>query len=131
MIQSDLQEMMQELVGIVRTEKELTEAAEKLNALKKRAASAGCGGNRGYNPGWHTAMELTHMLTVAEAIMVAAKERKESRGGHFREDYPDKSEELGKINISIKKGSNGNMEVKRAEKPKLTEEQQKIIEENK
>jgi succinate dehydrogenase / fumarate reductase flavoprotein subunit len=130
-IQSDLQDMMQELVGIVRTEKELSDAASRLNALKERAAKAGCGGNRGYNPGWHTAMELTHMLTVAEAIMIAAKERKESRGGHFREDYPEKSEEFGKINISIKKGSDGNMEVKRAEKPKLTEELQKIIEENK
>ncbi len=131
MIQSDLQEMMQELVGIVRTEKELTEAAEKLDGLKKRADNAGCGGNRGYNPGWHTAMELTHMLTVAQAITIAAKERKESRGGHFRDDYPEKSEEFGKINISIRKGADDKMEVRRAEKPKMTEELQKIIEENK
>ncbi|HWA36089.1 MAG TPA: fumarate reductase/succinate dehydrogenase flavoprotein subunit [Cyclobacteriaceae bacterium] len=130
-IQSDLQEMMQELVGIVRIEKELTEAIEKLQALKKRAANAGCSGNRGYNPGWHTAMELTHMLTVAEAITVAAKERKESRGGHFRDDYPDKSEEFGKINISIRKGAGDEMDVRRTEKPKMTEELQKIIEENK
>ncbi len=130
-IQSTLQDMMQELVGIVRTDKELSEAIGKINGLKELAERAACGGNRGYNPGWHTAIELTHMLTVAEAIAVAARERKESRGGHFREDFPEKGDEFGKINISIKKAADGKLEVKHVPKQKMRDDLQQIIEENK
>ena len=130
-IQSLLQEKMQELVGIVRIEKELDEAIDKIGAFNEQVKNAGCGGNRGYNPGWHTALELKHMVTVAEAIARAAKERKESRGGHFREDFPDKSEEFGKINIAIRKDGNGNMEVKRISKPPLRDDLQAIINEMK
>lgn len=130
-IQSTLQDMMQELVGIVRTDKELSEAIDKINGLKELAERTACGGNRGYNPGWHTAIELTHMLTVAEAIAVAARERKESRGGHFREDFPEKADEFGKINISIKKAADGKLEVKRVPKQKMRDDLQQIIEENK
>ena len=130
-IQSTLQDMMQELVGIVRTDKELGEAIGKINELKQLAERAACGGNRGYNPGWHTAIELTHMLTVAEAIAVAARERKESRGGHFREDFPEKGEYFGELNISIKKSAEGKMEVKHIPKQKMPQDLQQIIEENK
>ena len=130
-IQSTLQDMMQELVGIVRTDKELSEAIGKINGLKELADRAACGGNRGYNPGWHTAIELTHMLTVAEAIAVAARERKESRGGHFREDFPEKGDRFGEINICIKKGAEGKMEVKHIPKQKMPPDLQQIIEENK
>ena len=130
-IQSTLQDMMQELVGIVRTDKELGEAIGKINELKQLAERAACGGNRGYNPGWHTAIELTHMLTVAEAIAVAARERKESRGGHFREDFPEKGEYFGELNISIKKSAEGKMEVKHVPKQKMPQDLQQIIEENK
>ena len=130
-IQSALQDMMQELVGIVRTDKELDVALGKINELKERSARAGSPGNRGYNPGWHTAIELNHMLTVAEAIAVAARERKESRGGHFREDFPNKSEDFGKINISLKKTSSGTMEVKHLPKEKMRDDLQQIIEEMK
>ena len=130
-IQSTLQDLMQELVGIVRTDRELSEAIYKINGLKELAERAACGGNRGYNPGWHTAIELTHMLTVAEAIAVAARERKESRGGHFREDFPEKGDEFGKINISIKKAADGKLEVKHVLKQKMRDDLQQIIEENK
>ena len=106
-IQHDLQDEMQRLVGIVRVEKELNEAIGKIKNLSERVDRAGCGGNRGYNPGWHTAMELKHMITIAEAITLAARERKESRGGHFREDYPEKSEAFGKVNICIRKDEDG------------------------
>jgi succinate dehydrogenase / fumarate reductase flavoprotein subunit len=130
-IQADLQEDMQRLVGIVRTENELTEAMEKISGLRKRIVNAGCSGNRSYNPGWHTAIELKHMITVAEAIARAAKERKESRGGHFREDYQQKSEVFGNVNICIKKDEGDNMTVKQIPKQKIRDDLQKIIEEMK
>jgi succinate dehydrogenase / fumarate reductase flavoprotein subunit len=130
-IQSNLQDMMQELVGIVRTEKELNDAIGKINVLKDRADRAACGGNRGYNPGWHTAMELKHMLTVADAVARAAKERKESRGGHFRNDCPAKSEAFGNVNICIRKDERGEMEVKHLPKLKMRDDLQQIIDEMK
>ncbi len=130
-IQTHLQEMMHELVGIVRNENELAEAIVKIDKLKDQAAHAACGGNRGYNPGWHTAMELTHMLTVAEAIARSAKERKESRGGHFREDHPEKSEAFSKINTCLKKGDDGTMQIQFLPKVQMREDLQQIIEEMK
>jgi len=130
-IQSDLQEEMQKLVGIVRIEKELSEALDKIEVFKTRISRVGCGGNRTYNPGWHTAMELKHMITVAEAIARAAKERKESRGGHFREDFPEKSEVFGKVNISIRKTSADKMDVTHLAKAKIREDLQLIIDEMK
>jgi succinate dehydrogenase / fumarate reductase, flavoprotein subunit len=130
-LQAHLQDHMQELVGIVRIENELTQAIDIIKKLSDDSDKAACGGNRGYNPGWHTALELMHMLTVAEAIARAAKERKESRGGHFREDFPEKSEEFGKINIAIRKDENGNMEVKKIPKAPLRDDLQVIINEMK
>ncbi len=130
-IQAELQEEMQRLVGIVRVEEELAEAIEKIKAFDQRAQHAGCGGNRGYNPGWHTAMELKHMLTVAEAIARAAKERKESRGGHFREDFQAKSDVFAKVNIRVKKGGDGNMTVEQIAKPSIREDLQQMINEMK
>jgi succinate dehydrogenase / fumarate reductase flavoprotein subunit len=130
-LQSRLQEMMQDLVGIVRSGKELGEAIEQIVQLQQKAKTVSCEGNRGYNPGWHTALELKHMLTVAEAIARAAKERKESRGGHFREDFPNKSDEFGKVNTTIKKDENGNMAIRLAPKPKVREDLQALIDEMK
>ncbi len=130
-IQEDLQEMMQDLVGIARTGKELEEALTSIHHLQKQANEVGCEGNRGFNPGWHTALELTHMLTVAEAIAKAALERKESRGGHYREDFPLKNAELGSVNISIKKNNQGEMEVRPIPKTKLREDLQEIVDEMK
>jgi succinate dehydrogenase / fumarate reductase, flavoprotein subunit len=130
-IQSGLQEKMQELVGIVRVEKELEEAIGVIQRFSEQASKASCDGNRGFNPGWHTALELIHMVTVAEAIARAAKERKESRGGHFREDFPEKSEEYGKINIAIRKDGSGKMEVRRISKSPLRDDLQAIINEMK
>jgi succinate dehydrogenase / fumarate reductase flavoprotein subunit len=130
-IQANLQAMMQELVGIVRTEKELSQAIDKIEEFKKQAERAACDGNRSYNPGWHTAMELKHMLTVADAIARAAKERKESRGGHFREDCPSKSDEFGKHNIGIRMDDGGGMIVNPIQKLKMREDLQQIIDEMK
>jgi succinate dehydrogenase / fumarate reductase flavoprotein subunit len=106
-IQHDLQDIMQDNVGIVRTEKEMVRALEMLGELNKRAANAGADGHREYNPGWHTAIDLKNMLTVSEAVTRAAIDRKESRGAQFREDYPTKSDECSKFNLVIRKGSGG------------------------
>lgn len=130
-IQADLQEMMQDLVGIARTGKELEEAIENIKHLQQQAKEVACDGNREYNPGWHTALELAHMLTVAEAIARAAHSRQESRGGHYREDFPEKSAELGNVNISIVKNNQGAMEVRSIPKMKLREDLQEIVDEMK
>lgn len=130
-IQSQLQEMMQSLVGIVRTKNEMEQALNGLQGLWQKAAQVACDGNRGYNPGWHTAIELTHMLTVAEAIAKAALQREESRGGHFREDFPNKSETLGSVNFAVRKDSSGQMEVHTIQKIKMREDLQQIVDEMK
>jgi succinate dehydrogenase / fumarate reductase flavoprotein subunit len=130
-IQSRLQDMMQDLVGIARAGTELEEAIGKIGLLMSEASAVSSDGNRGYNPGWHAALELKDMLTVAEAIARAALERKESRGGHYREDFPEKSSVYGNVNISIIKGRDGAMEVKSIPTLPLREDLQAIIEEMK
>ena len=126
-VQSALQEAMQSLVGIVRNESEMTTALGELAALCERASRAGVIGHREYNPGWHTAIDLRHLLTVSEAITRSALERKESRGGHFREDYPDKDPEFGKINIVTSRNPDGSMQVRRVPTPPMPPELQQII----
>ena len=129
-IQYDLQDTMQELVGIVRTQSEMDQAVEKIAALKQRADQAAAPGNREYNPGWHTALDLHNLLTVSEAVARAAAQRQESRGAHFREDYPEKDEEWGKTSLVVKKGSDGKMDVSREPVMEIPGELQAIIEEN-
>lgn len=130
-IQHSLQSRMQDLVGIVRREEEMLAALDEIAALKHRAATVGVPGNREYNNGWHTALDLDSLLTVSELITRAAIERKESRGGHFREDYPEKSAEWGRYNIVIRKGAGGEPEVSRVPVQPLPAELQQVIEENK
>jgi succinate dehydrogenase flavoprotein subunit len=130
-IQSDLQEMMQNLVGIVRQEGEMRRALDELSKLWKRSESVVVHGHRGYNPGWHTAIDLKHLLTVSEAITRSALERKESRGGHFRDDFPNKAAADGKTNVVIRKGKDGSMQVQREPIPEMPQRLQQIIEEMK
>jgi succinate dehydrogenase / fumarate reductase flavoprotein subunit len=129
-IQHDLQDMMQKLVGIVRLETEMQEALAELGRLKARAARAAVSGHREYNPGWHTAIDLRNLLTVSEAVTRCAIERKESRGGHFRDDYPEKAAEFGAINIVVRQGVDGSMEVRRVPLPPMPPELKQIVEEN-
>ena len=129
-IQYDLQDTMQELVGIVRTQQEMDQAVEKIAALKQRADQAAAPGNREYNPGWHTALDLHNLLTGSEAVARAAAQRQESRGAHFREDYPEKDEEWGKASLVVKKASDGTMDVSREPVMDIPAELQAIIEEN-
>ncbi len=129
-VQHDLQITMQDLVGIVRQESELREALVRLEALKARAARAGIAGNREYNAGWYTAIDLHNLMTVSEAIARAAIERRESRGAHFRDDYPAKSDEFSACNIVIRKGSDGAMQLERVPIAPMPAELRQVIEEN-
>jgi succinate dehydrogenase / fumarate reductase flavoprotein subunit len=129
-VQHDLQNSMQELVGIVRTEPEMARALDALSKLKARAAKVGVTGHREYNPGWHTAIDLSNLLTVSEAITRASLERRESRGAQFREDFPNKSEEYGKFNLVLRKGPDGQMQVIRQPLEPMREDLKKVIEEN-
>jgi succinate dehydrogenase / fumarate reductase flavoprotein subunit len=129
-VQRDLQELMQENVGIVRTESEMAHALEAIGGLRARAAKAGVTGNRDYNPGWHTALDLWNLLDVAEAITRSALERKESRGGHFREDFPGKDAEWGRWNVRVARGADGAMQLTRSPIPELPAELAKIVKEN-
>jgi succinate dehydrogenase / fumarate reductase flavoprotein subunit len=130
-LQSELQDVMQNLVGIVRLENEMLQALEKIAALRERAARAGITGNREYNTGWHTALDLDNMLVISEMIALAALERKESRGGHFRDDYPEKDPEWAKYNIKITRGADGRPKLERVPVVPLTEEMKQVIEEQK
>jgi succinate dehydrogenase / fumarate reductase flavoprotein subunit len=130
-IQYDLQEAMQDLVGIVRTESEMQQALEVIARLRARAERAGIAGNREYNNGWHTAIDIGNMLIVSEAVTRAALLRKESRGAQFREDFPGKDAEWGKYNIVIGCSADGEMRVERRALAPVPVELKKVIEEMK
>jgi succinate dehydrogenase / fumarate reductase flavoprotein subunit len=130
-IQHELQEKMQELVGIVRNEKDMKKGLEVVAELKERSRKVAVGGNREYNPGWHTSLDLENLLTVAEAVARAALERKESRGAHFREDHPAKDPSWGKTTLVLRKGKGGEMELLGEPIPEMPAELKQIIEENK
>jgi succinate dehydrogenase / fumarate reductase, flavoprotein subunit len=130
-VQYGLQDMMQDLVGIVRHEKEMLQALERIEQLKARARQVGVSGNREYNPGWHTAIDLNNLLTVSEMVTRAALERKESRGAHFRDDYPAKDDKFGSFNIVIRKGAGGEPQIMREAIPEMPAELKQIIEEMK
>lgn len=129
-IQAELQDKMQELVGIARSQKSLTQALEEVQTLREKAENVHTIGNREYNSGWHTALDLDCLLTVSEAIALAALERKASIGAHSRDDFPEKEEPgTGKYNTILKKAEDGTMAIRRELVPELTEEYQQIIEE--
>jgi succinate dehydrogenase / fumarate reductase flavoprotein subunit len=130
-IQYDLQDAMQDLVGIVRVESEMRQALEEIGKLRARADRAGVTGNREYNNGWHTAIDLGNMLIVSEAITCAALLRRESRGAQFREDFPTKDSEWGKYNIVLRRGANNAMLVEKRALTLLPGELKAVIEEMK
>jgi succinate dehydrogenase / fumarate reductase flavoprotein subunit len=103
-------------------------ALEGLEKLRERASRVGAGGHREYNPGWHAALDLHNLLTVSEAITRSAIERRESRGGHFREDFPERDETFGKINTIVRKGRDGRMNVSRAAIPEMPGDLKAIVE---
>jgi succinate dehydrogenase / fumarate reductase flavoprotein subunit len=130
-VQYALQDMMQDLVGIVRNEAEMKKAIEGLRGLQARAAKVGVGGHREYNPGWHSSLDLFNLLTISEAVARSALDRRESRGGHFREDYPNKDARAGTYNQIVRKGRGGDMELVQVPIPEMPQELKDIIEANK
>lgn len=130
-VQYALQAMMQDLVGIVRQEQEMLQALDHIQELKARTGRVGVSGHREYNNSWHTAIDLNNLLTVSEIITRAALERKESRGAHFREDYPAKDEQFGQLNIVIQKGADGEVQLRREPIPPMPAELKQIIQEMK
>jgi succinate dehydrogenase / fumarate reductase, flavoprotein subunit len=129
-IQADLQETMQSLVGIIRNEAELKEALKRIEALKERARKVRVDGGRVYNPGWHVALDLTSLLTVAECSALAALERKESRGGHTRDDHPYTDDTWGKVNVVLRV-RDGRVQVSREPLPEMPAELKALFQERK
>jgi succinate dehydrogenase / fumarate reductase flavoprotein subunit len=119
---------MQDLVGIIRTESELIEALQRIEALKARARKAGVGGGRTYNPGWHTVLDLKSLLTVAECCAKAALDRAESRGGHTRDDYPGVDPAFGQVNVVTRRVGE-EIVVAQERLPEVPDELKRIIEE--
>ena len=131
-VQASLQDTMQDLVGIVRQENEMLQALECIvEKLKARADRASVRGNREFNGGWHTAIDLRHLLTVSEIITRAALERKESRGAHFRDDYPNKDDRYGTFNLVARKAADGSVKLVREPIPPMPSELKQIIQEMK
>jgi succinate dehydrogenase / fumarate reductase flavoprotein subunit len=127
-IHADLEDCMQNLVGIIRTESELLQALDELARLKQRLAQVSVEGNRHYNPGWHLTLDLHCMLTVAEAVTRSAIERRESRGGHTRDDYPGLDAALGQVNV-VTRRVDGEITVHQEPLPQMPEELRAILEE--
>jgi succinate dehydrogenase / fumarate reductase flavoprotein subunit len=129
-IQADLQETMQSLVGLIRTESELKEALKRIEVLKARAGKTRVDGGRTYNPGWHTALDLASLLTAAECCALGALERKESRGGHTRDDHPYTDDVWGKVNVVIRLRQ-GALQLSREPLPEMPAELKALFQERK
>ena len=108
-IQHELQDVMQDLVGIARVEDEMAQAVEKIAKLRHRADCVSAPGNREYNPGWHTALDLDHLLMISESVAKSALGRRESRGAHSRIDYMEKDEHLGTVNTVTRLAKDGSL----------------------
>ncbi|HMN39906.1 MAG TPA: fumarate reductase/succinate dehydrogenase flavoprotein subunit [Phycisphaerales bacterium] len=130
-VQHALQDMMQEKVGIVRNESDMGAALDALAKLKARSAGVGIDGNREYNPGWHTCLDLRNLMCVSEAITRSALDRRESRGGHFREDFPNKEAAFANHNTIVRRASDGSMQLSRQPLVPTRDDLKQVIEENK
>jgi len=129
-IHAELQETMQGLVGIIRGETELTDALARIVKLRERASLSRADGSRTYNPGWHMALDLLTMLTISEAVARAALMRRESRGGHTREDYPKPDPEWGRKNVVVRR-RDGGLEVATEPLPEVPAELRALLGEDK
>ena len=130
-VQYDLQDLMQEKVGIIRKENDLLEAIDGIEALKERAKTVSAPGNRQYNPGWHTALDLKNLLLSAEAVARSAVVRKESRGAHTRDDFREKDSNFDTVNTVLRRNEDGTMQVVQEAIPEMPDELKQIIEDHK
>ncbi|WP_206340069.1 fumarate reductase/succinate dehydrogenase flavoprotein subunit [Blastococcus litoris] len=128
-VQHDLQQTMHDLVGIIRTAPEMEQALERIAALRERVANLSVEGHRQYNPGWHLALDLPHMLVVSECIARAALERQESRGGHTRDDFPATDAEWARTNLICSRAPDGSVALTRQPLPQMPSELAGIFEE--
>ena len=128
-IQKDLQDVMQRLVGIIRTESELTESLGEIEKLKERAKKLSVEGHRQYNPGWHLALDLANMLIVSECIARSALERQESRGGHTRDDFATPDDYWAGINLVLRRDGES-VDLRRQDLPQMPDELKKFFEES-
>ncbi len=128
-VHGDLQDTMHTLVGIIRTEDELQKALGEIESLRARTSRAAVEGNRFYNPGWHLALDLRSMLDVSECITRAALERRESRGGHTRSDFPKPDPAFGAVNVVVRRGSDGTLSVRREPLPTMPDDLKTLFEE--
>ena len=122
----ELQDIMEMHAGIVREEESLNEGIEKLKDLSKRVENAKATGDRSYNPSWHLCLDMKNMIITSLAVAEAAKERRESRGGHTRLDYPEYDKELGTLNIIIRKGPDG-LNIVKSDKKIMPDELQDFV----
>jgi succinate dehydrogenase / fumarate reductase flavoprotein subunit len=128
-VQHDLQQTMHDLVGIIRTAPEVEQALARIAALRDRVAALSVEGHRQYNPGWHLALDLPHLLVVSECIARAALEREESRGGHTRDDFPAADPEWGRTNLVCSRAADGAVTVARRPLPQMPPELAEVFEE--
>ncbi len=127
LIQHDLQQVMQRLVGIIRNADELTESLKELQRLKERSLHLSVEGHRQYNPGWHLALDLVNMLNVSECIATAALERQESRGGHTRDDFPGPDDSWAKVNLVLTLDDKGEVALKHQPLPVMPDELKALL----
>src|SRR3712207_4132507 len=128
-VQSELQQTMHDLVGIIRTAPEMERALERIAVLRERVAALSVEGHRQYNPGWHLALDLPHLLAVSECIARAALAREESRGGHTRDDFPATDPEWGRTNLVCTRTPDGALAVTRQPLPEMPPELAEVFEE--
>jgi succinate dehydrogenase / fumarate reductase flavoprotein subunit len=128
-VQHDLQQTMHDLVGIIRTAPEMERALERIAVLRERVAALSVEGHRQYNPGWHLALDLPHLLAVSECIARAALAREESRGGHTRDDFPATDPEWGRTNLVCTRTPDGALAVTRQALPEMPPELAEVFEE--
>ncbi|WP_055591106.1 fumarate reductase/succinate dehydrogenase flavoprotein subunit [Peterkaempfera griseoplana] len=118
-LHQELQQTMNDLVGIIRRAEEMSEALERLAALRQRAGRAVVEGHRQFNPGWHLSLDLRNMLLVSECVARAALERTESRGGHTRDDHPEMDRSWRSVNLCCSLTESGAVEVVRRPNPPI------------
>ncbi|MBI3992531.1 MAG: FAD-binding protein, partial [Candidatus Lambdaproteobacteria bacterium] len=122
----ELQESMDQNVGIIRVKAELEKGLANLQTLKERLGRVKIEGNQQYNPGWHYALDLRNQLIVSEAVATSALHREESRGGHTREDFPESTPRWEKVNTVVR-ARNGQMQVEHVQRPPMPPELAELL----